>query len=118
MVGRQTGRSVAPDFACRPSALLPLDQQELRHVNVSHGAGSIALLKNDGRITWPASPSGPTFRTSRGRLATQAQEAVGQLHSHGRFESDVVRGFYCEGSARNRRTAIFPSQTDTPKTAA
>ena len=75
----------------RPNALLPLDQQELRHINVTRGAGSIALLKNGGRITWPASLSGAAFRTSRERLATQAQEAVGQLQSHGRVDPNVVR---------------------------
>src|SRR5262245_51435213 len=72
---RRTGNSG------RPNALLPLDQQELRHINVTRGAGNVALLKDGGKIIWPASLSGATFRTPRERLAGQAQDAVRQLRN-------------------------------------
>jgi len=77
--------------ADRPNAVLPLDQQELRHINVTRGAGSFALLKNGGRVNWPASLSGPTYRTSRDGLMARTQEAVGRLQSDGRIDPDVVR---------------------------
>lgn len=58
---------------------MPLDQDELKRINVtSKSGGNIGLLKNDGRLSWPAALTGAEFKEERERLNSLAQEAIKQ----------------------------------------
>src|SRR5262245_595641 len=54
-----------------PNALLHLHVDGLKHINLTRGAGSIALLKTGGRLKWPAALLGPEFREPRERLTVR-----------------------------------------------
>ena len=84
-------RRVGVDELNRSDVLLPLDRRGLRHINVSRGHGNIALLKDEGRLTWPAALAGAAFQGPRQRLTAQAPEAVRQARSPGRVDSGIVR---------------------------
>ena len=83
-------RRVGVDELNRSDALLPLDRQGLRHINVGRGRGNIALLKDEGRLTWPAALADPAFQGPRERLTTQAPVAVRQMGSVGRVDSGTL----------------------------
>src|SRR5207249_3994890 len=57
---------------------LPLDEDGLKHINLSKGTGNIAMLKNEGRLSWPLALSGPEFKEQRERINQLAQAAVRQ----------------------------------------
>jgi hypothetical protein len=71
-----------------PDALFPLDRAGLRHINVTRGTGNVALLKNNGRLTWPVALAGPALRDQRERLAARAAEIVRQA---GRVDPEILR---------------------------
>jgi hypothetical protein len=80
----------AIDELDRPDISLPLDLKELRHINLTQGTGNIALLKGEGRLTWPAVLAGAAFRAPRERLALLAPEAVRQASRNGRVDLAVI----------------------------
>jgi hypothetical protein len=58
-----------------------LDADDLARINVTSaksGGGNIGLLKNDGRLSWPAALNAPEFKEERERINSLAQEAVKQ----------------------------------------
>jgi len=57
---------------------LPLDEAALKHINLSKGTGSLALLKNDGRLTWPVALSGAEFKEERTQIDALANDALRQ----------------------------------------
>jgi hypothetical protein len=71
---------------------LPLPSGDwLRHINISRGGGSLALLKDGGRLTWPAALADPVFQEPRERLTEQATAAVGQLRARRRIDPVDLR---------------------------
>jgi hypothetical protein len=84
-------RRVGVDELNRSDALLPLDRRGLRRINVSHGRGSIALLKDEGRLTWPAALAGAAFQEPRERLTARSAEAFRHVGSLGRVDSDILQ---------------------------
>jgi hypothetical protein len=84
-------RRVGVDQLDRSDALLPLDRRGLRHINVTRGLGNIALLKDEGRLTWPAVLAGAAFQGPRERLTSQAPKAVRQVGNPGRVDSGILR---------------------------
>jgi hypothetical protein len=79
------------DPADRPNPRLPLDARGLRHINVTRGAGNIALLKNGSPLTWPTVLAGPAFQVPRDRLGALAPEAVRQAGTAGRVDPGTLR---------------------------
>jgi hypothetical protein len=86
---RQLGNAI--DEMDQPDALLPLDRRGLKHINVTRGAGNIALLKGDGRLTWPAALAEPVFQEPRERIAALAPQAVRQARASGRVDPAAIR---------------------------
>jgi hypothetical protein len=86
---RSLGTGTVP--ADRPNALLPLDEWGLRHINVTRGAGSVALLKDGGRLGWPVALRGAAFQEPRDRLGALAPEAVRQAGSYGQVDPGTLR---------------------------
>jgi hypothetical protein len=79
------------DEGDRPNALLPLDRRGLAHINVTRGTGNIALLKDGGRLTWPAVLAGPAFREPRERLAARVPDVVRQTVRSGGVDPTAIR---------------------------
>jgi hypothetical protein len=79
------------DSEGRPNALLRMYVDDLKHVNVTRGIGSMALLKNGGRLNWPAALLGPMFREQRERLTARASEAVRDSRSKGQVDPATIR---------------------------
>jgi hypothetical protein len=78
------------DSSKEPKTPLPLDKAGLEHINVTRGVGNIALLKNGGRLNWPAALSGPESRDARDRLSAQVSEIVGRMTRGSEVEQDVL----------------------------
>jgi hypothetical protein len=78
-----------------PAALrtfqLPLDEEAVKHINVSKGNGNVGLLKNDGKLAWPAALSGPEFKDERERISNLAREVVQDASFNGRIDPGNVR---------------------------
>ena len=80
------------DPADRPNPRLPLDEQTLRHINVTRGGpGNIALLRDRGRLTWPAALDGAAFQELRDRLSAEAIEAIRRVSGDGRVDPGALR---------------------------
>jgi hypothetical protein len=60
---------------------VPLDEDLLKQVNFTGAgsAGSIALLKDRGRLNWPLVLQSPEYDEARRRMTTLAADAVGQV---------------------------------------
>jgi hypothetical protein len=70
---------------------LPLDEEAIKHINVTKGTGNVGLLKNDGKLTWPAALSGPEFKEERQRLSNLAREVAQDASFNGRIDPGNVR---------------------------
>jgi hypothetical protein len=60
----------------RPS--VSIDDDVLRHINMSPGIGNPGLLRNEGRLHWPLTLQGDDFKSQRELLNSLAPEAVRQ----------------------------------------
>jgi hypothetical protein len=69
---------------------IPLDEDLLRHVNLTPGAGNPGLLKNDGHIVWPAALQTDDYRSERELLNSLAPEAIRQA-VNGRVDPGALK---------------------------
>src|SRR5439155_26977576 len=95
------------DPADRPNPRLPFDERELRHINVTRGAGNIAVLKNGGRLSWPAAFNNAAFQEPRDRLGALALEAA---RPGGRLDPVSVRQM--AASVEQLRALLRPHVND------
>jgi hypothetical protein len=75
--------------------LLTLDEDTIRHLNVTRGAGNIGLLKNDGRLLWPVGLHGSDYQGSRERLDALVAKAVGQAQFNHQVDAQTLRELSC-----------------------
>jgi hypothetical protein len=75
-----------------PTAAPPLDEDVLRRLNLTAGAGNgnAGLLKNDARLTWPLALRDETYKTDRELVNSLAPEAVHQA-INGRVDAGTLR---------------------------
>ena len=71
------------DLAKRPpedasGQTIRLDEDLLRHVNLTAGHGSAGVLKNEGRLSWPLALLGDAYRDDRELLNSLALGAINQ----------------------------------------
>jgi hypothetical protein len=69
---------------------IPLDEDLLRHLNLTPGNGNPGLLKNDGRITWPRALQSDDYRSERELLNSLAPEAIRQA-VNGRVDPGALK---------------------------
>jgi len=69
---------------------LPLDEEGLKHINVTQGTGNIGLLKNEGRLNWPVALNGPDFKEQRERINSLSQAAVRQAEFNGHVDPGTL----------------------------
>lgn len=86
--------------ATGPEVLLPPDL--LRHINLTTGTtyGGVGLLRDDGKLTWPAPLRKKDFDAQRQKLDQQFQKAVQQAHA-GQVDVDLLDSI---GSSLNALT--------------
>jgi hypothetical protein len=78
------------DSATLQADLLALDEDAIRHINVTRGPGSVGLLKNDGRLTWPVGLAGSDYQGSRERLDALVTKAVGQAQFNHQVDAQTL----------------------------
>ena len=69
---------------------ISLDEDLLRHVNLTPGTGNPGLLKNDGRIAWPLALQSDDYRSERELLNSLAPEAIRQA-VNGRVDPGALK---------------------------
>ena len=57
---------------------VPLEEQERKHINVTRGAGNIALLRSDSKLTWPIALNTASFKAEREKMSSLCTAAVRQ----------------------------------------
>jgi hypothetical protein len=69
-----------------------LQEDTLNRINVSstRNGSNVGLLRNEGRLDWPASLSRPDFEKQRDQLAGLAMRAISQAKTSGRVDEDVL----------------------------
>jgi hypothetical protein len=72
-----------------------IDDSLLKKMNFTHGAGSVGLLRDQGRIEWPAlflklSPAEEVAKT-RTKIEGQLQEAYRQVNEKGKADPDDLK---------------------------
>lgn len=70
---------------------VPLPPDMLRHINLTTGTtyGGVGLLRDDGKLTWPAPLRKKDFDKQRNKLEGQFQKAVQQAHV-GQVDVDLL----------------------------
>jgi hypothetical protein len=94
----------------RPS--INLDDDVLRHLNLSPGIGNPGLLRNDGRLHWPLTLQGDDFKNQRELLNSLAPEAVRQA-VNGRVDPGSLRDMV-DSVAKMRQTLAANIKDLTP----
>ncbi len=87
-LARPAGKKESAELRTQP---ILLDQDGLKVINLTRGAGNIALLKNKGRLSWPEALSGSDSRAEREQLTGLAQEAVKQAEFNGTTSVEITR---------------------------
>jgi hypothetical protein len=82
---------------------LPLDEDALKHINVTVGGGNIGLLKNEGRLNWPVGLSSPEFKEQRERINSLAQAAVRQAEFNGQVDPGTITQLNTDVASLNRQ---------------
>jgi len=81
------------DVASMRTFQLPLDEDNLKRVNVTaaEGKGNIGLLKDGGRLSWPVALSGTEFKDLRERINSLVQDAVKQAEFNNQVDAGTIR---------------------------
>ena len=68
---------------------ISLDEDVLRHINLTAGRGNAGLLKNEGRLSWPVALREDAYKTDRELLNSLAPEAIYQA-INGRVDAGTM----------------------------
>jgi hypothetical protein len=90
----------------------PLNEDTLKHVNVTKGPGNIGLLKNEGRLTWPVALSSIDFKEDRERINSLVRDAVSQAGFNGQVDSGSITQLI--NDTDRMRTRLRRTGTDLP----
>jgi len=90
----------------------PLNEDTLKHVNVTKGQGNIGLLKNEGRLTWPVALSSIDFKEDRERINSLVRDAVSQAGFNGQVDSGSISQLITDTD--RMRTHLRKTGTDLP----
>ena len=85
---RPIGQKELANFRAQSIAL---DEDGLKHINVTRAAGNIALLKNNSHTLWPMGLSGSEYQADREQLTGLAREALKQAESNGQVSVELIR---------------------------
>jgi hypothetical protein len=77
---------------------LPLDEATLRHINVTKGPGNLSILKNDGRLTWPAALTGPEFKERRDQIDSRISDALRQASFGNSVDGGTIKSLLADST--------------------
>jgi hypothetical protein len=81
---------------------LPLDEDTLKHINLSAGArGNVGMLRDGGFLTWPLQLQEPQFTDLRERLGKNIPRAVTDLKGNHPVESALLKDINSDFKALN-----------------
>jgi len=74
-------------------ASMPLDEDTLKHINVTSGKGegNIGILKNGGKLVWPDALSDPEYKEDRDRVNNGIADALKQAEFNGKVDPGTSR---------------------------
>jgi hypothetical protein len=90
---------------------VPIDPEILRHINVTSGqnSGSVGMLRDGGKLSWPLALLGENFDAERKTLDQLAAEAVKQIEYGRNVDGETVRGMT---SASNKLQKTLKQEVD------
>lgn len=91
------------DSASLRTYQLSLQPEDLKHINLSSGAGNIALLKNDGALNWPVALTAPEFKTERERINQLAKDAVQNAGFNGKVDGGIIRDLVADAAQMQKQ---------------
>jgi hypothetical protein len=93
-----------------------LEEDTLRHINLASPAmpGSVGMLRDGGKITWPLGLKEKQFDDLRDRLARNLEQAVESAKGRGDVESRLLKDITVDFTAL--RDKVNDSQDDLPIT--
>jgi hypothetical protein len=68
-----------------------ISQDVLSHVNVMHGTASVAILRHEGRLSWPTVLRGTELQDTRDEVTKLMRDATRQVHSQEQVNAETVR---------------------------
>jgi hypothetical protein len=89
---RRNVGNTGPDSSVR-TFQFPLDQDVLKHINVSSGRGdgNVGLLKNGGKLFWPQVLMDASYNDERDRISTQVADAIKQAEFNQRVGAGTIK---------------------------
>jgi hypothetical protein len=99
----QPRRQPRDEDAGKSETPIVLDEESLKHVHVTRGAGSLALIKNDGALTWPVALSGQEFKADRERVTALVRDALDQARFRGAVANKTPADLRLERDALKER---------------
>ncbi len=85
-------RSIKATGAINRGPNLPLDEDALKHINLTTGtSGNIGMLKDDGKLSWPLPLQEAQFTESRDRLTRNLRHAVSDLKGKDAVQTPTLK---------------------------
>ena len=93
---------------------MPLDEETLKHINVTSGRGdgNAGLLKNGGKLSWPDALTGPEFKEDRDRVSSGIADALKQAEFNGKVDQGTVRQIQKDADGMGRALRRNVGETD------
>jgi hypothetical protein len=91
--------------------IIPLSPETLNHINSTSGttAGSIGLIRDGGKLSWPLSLKSADFGTDRSKMDELASKAIEEA-SRGAVQAETLQGM--TGALDNLREALREKVND------
>ena len=85
-------KNVGNESITNPAFSMPLDEEMLKHINVTSGRGdgNVGLLKNGGKLSWPDALSGPQYKNDRDQIGSGIADALKQAEFNGKVDGGTV----------------------------
>lgn len=86
-------KHLGPNSTAMGGYSLPLDEETLKHINVTSGRGdgNAGLLKNGGKLSWPDALSDPVYKADRDNISNGIADALKQAEFNGKVDSGTSR---------------------------
>ncbi len=91
---------------------LSLEEDALKQINVSRGAGNIGILKNGGKLSYPLALSGSDFKEDREQLSSLVEDAVSQAKTNSRVDPGTIRDL--NAAVEKIRKKLLKTGSDLP----
>lgn len=87
-----------------------LPEDVVKRINVTKGRGNLGILRNEGRLAWPAALEDLLSETERKEMQLQAERLVNQARNNSRVDNNVLKDFE---NQLKRASALLTEQVNT-----